>query len=88
MNLSQDGAKETAEVFKKYVAAALPFMSKGQEVSDQKLKKELKEWTNRGVITFEAPQSNPLAARVKSMQLSGEFRDKLSKARGKRNADV
>ena len=84
VDMSQDGAKGTAEVFKRYVAAALPFLEKGQAQTDVKLKEVMAREVSKGVITFNAPTSNPLIQRAKIMTLPDEFRQKMLNRNGKR----
>lgn len=78
VDMSEDGAKSTTEVFKKYVAAALPFMEKSQTDSDRKMKEAMEREVKKGVIVFNAPQANPLVQRAKVMSLPDEFRQRLA----------
>ena len=83
VDLSEKGADNTAKVFLKYAAAAMPYTSKQQEVTDAKMKEAMAKEVSKGVIYFNAPAPNPLHQRAKEMTLPDEFRQKLA-ARRKR----
>lgn len=87
VDLSEEGAKATTDVFKKYVASALPFMEKEQSQTDKKLKEVMEKEVKKGMIVFNAPQSNPLVQRVKAMSLPDDFRQKLAN-RKKRAVEI
>lgn len=78
VDLSEDGAKGTAEVFKKYVSVALPFMEKKQNETDQKMKEVMEREVKKGMIVFNAPQANPLVQRAKEISMDSETRERLA----------
>lgn len=78
VDLSEDGAKATSDVFKKFITASLPFMEKEQMESDKKMKAAMEREVKKGVIVFNAPQSNPLVQRARAMSLPDEFRQRLA----------
>lgn len=88
VDIDEDGAKGTAEVFKRYVASALPFLEKAQTDSDKKMKEAMKKEVEKGVIVFNAPTSNPLVQRAKTMRLPDEFRQKMLNRTGKRFVEI
>ena len=87
VDLAKHGAEATAKLFKIYVGAALPFLAKSSEASDQKMKSVMEREVKKGVIVFDAPSSNPLQQRAKVFQMDAETRTKLA-SRGKRIAEV
>jgi hypothetical protein len=88
VDIDEDGAKGTAEVFKRYVASALPFLEKSQTATDKQMKEAMQREVKKGVIKFSAPTSNPLVQRAKSMRLPDEFRQKMLNRTGKRIVEV
>ena len=88
VDLSEDGAKGTSEVFKRYVTAALPFLEKTQSDTDKKLKEAMEREVKKGVLVFNAPTSNPLVQKAKLMSLPDEFRQKLLNRKGKRVVEI
>jgi hypothetical protein len=87
VDLSEKGAEATADVFKKYAASALPFLAKSQGDTDKKMKEAMEKEVKKGVIVFNAPQSNPLQQRAKAIRMDAETREKLA-TRGKRIVEV
>lgn len=83
VDLSEDGAANTAKVFQKYASAAMPYTEKQQQETDQKMKEAMEREVSKGVIYFRAPTAAPLTQRAKEMSLPDEFRQKLA-ARKKR----
>lgn len=81
MDLSEDGAENTAKVFQKYAAAAMPFMEKQQETTDAQMKAAMEREVKKGVIVFRAPSANPLTQRAKAMSLPDSFRQRLAARR-------
>jgi hypothetical protein len=88
VDLSEDGAKGTAEVFKRYLAVALPFLEKSQTDQDKKMKEVMEKEVQKGVIKFNAPTSNPLVQKAKAMRLPDEFRQKMLNKAGKRVVEI
>lgn len=88
VDTSEDGAKGTSDVFKRYVVAALPFLEKSQTASDTKMKETMEREVKKGVLVFNTPTSNPLIQRAKTMTLPDEFRQKMLNRKGKRIVEV
>lgn len=84
VDLSEKGADKTAEVFKQYTQALLPFISKEQGKKDQELKAVMEREVKKGMITFNAPQANPLAQRARAISMPDEVRRKLLEAKERR----
>jgi hypothetical protein len=81
VDLSEEGAGNTAKVFMKYAAAMMPYSDKQQEATDAKMKEAMAKEVSKGVIYFNAPTPNPLHQRAKEMSLPDEFRRKLANRR-------
>lgn len=77
----QDTAKPIMDAFKSVVASAFPYMKKEQDSQDRKLKEAMEREVKKGVIYFNAPQSNPLVQRAKAMSLPDDFRRRLAARR-------
>lgn len=80
MDIAERGSKGTDDLYRLYLAAAMPFLSKTTSDKDEELKKVMKREVQKGVITFNAPATpNPLMQRAKQMSLPDDFREKLAK---------
>lgn len=83
VDLSEDGAENTAKVFQKYASAAMPYSDKIQAETDQKMKEAMEREVKKGVIYFRAPTAAPLTQRAKELSLPDEFRQRLAARRKK-----
>ena len=81
VDLAEDGAENTAKVFQRYAATAMPYTEKQQAETDQKMKEAMEREVKKGVIYFRAPTAAPLTQRAKEMSLPDEFRQKLAARR-------
>jgi hypothetical protein len=85
VDIAERGSKATDDLYRLYLAAAMPFLSKTDSNKDEELKKVMKREVEKGVIAFNAPATpNPLVQRAKQMSLPDDFREKLAN-RKKRN---
>lgn len=77
--------KATADVYRQFVEAIMPYTVKQRVDTDKRMTDMMKKEAAKGMILFKPTFANPLQDRAKQMQLPDEFRRKLAEARKKRD---